>query len=92
MDLAQRVAAALRAAHHPEAHQPDTVQNEGFAVEPRTDGGVDVRWLGGDGGDSVAVGARRFFLARYTDTLDLAGIRAELAEGPDGPYLVCRPP
>ena len=90
MELTQRVAAALHAAHHPDAQQHDRIQCEGFAVEARADGGAEVRWVGGDAADPVAVGARRFFVARYADTLDRAGIHAELVEGAGEPYLLCR--
>ena len=91
MELAQRVAAALSAAHHPEAEQPGGTQREGFLVQACDDGGATVHWICDATADPVTVSARRFFLARYADTLSQAGIRAVLVEGPGEPYLHCPP-
>ncbi len=92
MDLLQRVTEALLAAQHPEAQrQPGKVRVDGFVVESGDDGGVDLRWERGEAADPMVASARDFFLARYVDTLRLAGIRCVLVEGPGEPYLHCPP-
>ena len=90
MDLTQRIVQALRAAQHPEAQrQPDELQADGFVVDSNPDGSADVRWDGGDAADPMLDARRRFFLARYADTLTHAGVRAVLVDGPGEPSLHC---
>jgi hypothetical protein len=92
MDLMRRVTETLEAARFAEARrQPDGLRVDGFLVEADDDGGVNLRWEGHEPADPMVTPARDSFLARYARTLDRAGVRAVLVEGPGEPYLHCPP-